>query len=234
MRDALREMLLPDHEPAIERDGQLQSWRRIWTPGAPADPTAPGIIVTGGGMCDGGRVQGHLASVLRDQQATILLTGYATPTTVAGRLLQLSGRSPEERTRVSGPVGLDVGDLPLSEVGAHVTALTGYSAHADQSGLLEWLFPPVGGCGPREPAAPRVFITHGGCSQRRALEAAIVARAAQLGHRVEVELPTFDHGCFDLNHGCWDAEERTEAQILRARVAELERSLAAAKASNTG
>lgn len=101
----------------------------------------PAIIIAGSGMCNGGRIRGHLARFLPDPRTDVLLVGFQG----AGTL----GRELEDGAR---QVFLDGRDVPVA---ARVTRLSGYSAHADREGLAGWY-----GHVPRNPGATTI-VTHG-------------------------------------------------------------------------
>lgn len=224
--DCVQEMLSPSHAPRIARRGALAHWRRLPSP-PPAEVQAvrgPAVVVTGGGMCEGGRVQEWLRAGLGNDSTTVLLAGFCAPGTIGGYLTALA-RTPE---RGSATLHEALAKEPLRYAGpvrARIDALQGYSAHADQAGLLSWLFEVLPDGSTRQ-AGRKVVIQHGNVGSRRALASAIEARAAALGISIGVELPTEHHGWFDLSTGAWDVEGLTTEQLLRARVADLERRLA--------
>jgi metallo-beta-lactamase family protein len=82
----------------------------------------PAIIIAASGMCEAGRVLHHLRATLEDSKNTVVIVGFQAQHTLGRRLVELR---PE--VRVYG--------LPLARR-AEVVALDGFSAHADQAGLL--------------------------------------------------------------------------------------------------
>jgi len=109
----------------------------------------------------------------------------------------------------------------------------------DQPGLLDWLFSTF----KDRPnlAAPTIFITHGGESQRRDLQTAIEARSAEWtalhGDRhpdVTVHRRKKRDGWFDLDAGRWASSARPDPSSIEAalkeRVQSLEERLAAIEA----
>lgn len=226
--DCLKEMLIPWHRPSMPRRAGLASWRRIWRDGRPLrnapQSAAPGILVTGGGMCDGGPVQTHLAAHLPNPTTTVLLTGYCGPSTVGGRLQALAGLPADQRRHLTEPLVLSDSGLRLADVRARVERLTGYSAHADEPGLVEWVL----GRRPDGTIKPptHVFISHGDAGPRRALAAALGKAARDRGFDLTPHLPVDAHDWFDLDAGRWD-ETRSTEDLLRARIADLEARLAA-------
>jgi len=98
------------------------------------------IILAGSGMCDAGRIRGHLKRLLWRREVTVLITGFQAVGTL-GRLL-LDGK---QLVRIQGE------DF---RVRARVRSLDVYSAHADGSGLAAWV-------GARRPVGGSIFLTHG-------------------------------------------------------------------------
>lgn len=123
------------------------------------------IIIAGSGMCDAGRIRHHLKNNLSQHATTLLLVGYQAPGTL-GRLLLAGTR----RVRIEGEE---------VAVNARVKELTGYSGHADQEGLLQWIKA-------RLPVRHGVFLVHGEEQARQALAARIGAAGIATG---KVRLP---------------------------------------------
>jgi metallo-beta-lactamase family protein len=93
------------------------------------DAKGPMIILAGSGMCTGGRIVDHLRSGLADERNDILFVGYQAPGTLGRDLLRYGNR----------PGGYVYVDGERRDIHARVHQLTGYSAHADQRGLVEWV-----------------------------------------------------------------------------------------------
>jgi len=92
------------------------------------DVKGPAIIVAGSGMCTGGRIIDHLKACIDEPTTDILFIGYQAHGTPGREMLQFAGKN-------NGYVTLDGAPYTLR---AAVHSLRGYSAHADQRGLLEW------------------------------------------------------------------------------------------------
>ena len=89
------------------------------------DIAAPKIIIAGSGMSNGGRILHHERRYLSDPKSTILFIGYQAENTLGRRIL--------ERDKSITIFGQKV------SVRCNIRAIGGYSAHADQPKLLEWL-----------------------------------------------------------------------------------------------
>jgi metallo-beta-lactamase family protein len=88
---------------------------------------APKIIIAGSGMSQGGRIIHHEKRYLPDPKNTILFIGYQTGGSLGRRILD-----GEKRVKI---LGEEV------EVKCKIRSISGYSAHADQAGLLKWIEP---------------------------------------------------------------------------------------------
>lgn len=83
------------------------------------------IIVSASGMCTAGRIKHHLRHGLPHPQNAVLITGFQAEGTLGRRLVDGA-----RHVRIFGD------DVPVQ---ASVHTLGGFSAHADQSALLNWL-----------------------------------------------------------------------------------------------
>jgi len=113
------------------------------------------MIVAASGMCEGGRVVHHLRHNLWRENVMVLLPGYMAPGTLGRRL-------------ADGAREVEIFGEAVA-VRAEVHRVEGFSAHADQDGLLDWL-------GPLANPALRVVLTHGEEAAREALAARIMER----------------------------------------------------------
>ena len=85
----------------------------------------PGVIISASGMATGGRVLHHLAHRLPDPKNTVLFVGYQAEGTRGRRMLD-----GESTVRIHGR------DVPVR---AHVTSVSGFSAHADWTETMRWM-----------------------------------------------------------------------------------------------
>jgi len=123
----------------------------------------PVIIIAGSGMCTGGRIVDHLVHGIEEPRNDILFVGYMAKGT--------PGRSIQAQAESHGTVVLD-GVERRVRAGVHV--LSGYSAHADQKGLLDW----VAAMGGR----PKMIrLVHGEDDARSALAEALEQRGYAVG-----------------------------------------------------
>jgi metallo-beta-lactamase family protein len=108
----------------------------------------PYVLVASNGMLTGGRVLNHLHRLIGDPKAMILFVGYQGETTLGARL-----QAGIKTARVDGQE---------YQVRCAIRSITGFSAHADEPGLLSWLGNFIAGRKAGDPGVPRrVFIVHG-------------------------------------------------------------------------
>ncbi len=108
----------------------------------------PYMIIASNGMLTGGRVLGHLRQLIGDPRAVILFVGYQGEGTLGRRL-----REGATSVRLDGAV---------REVRCQVRSVSGFSAHADEPELLDWLAGYAAGKRAGDAGFPkRVFLVHG-------------------------------------------------------------------------
>ena len=120
------------------------------------DMSGPAIILAGSGMCTGGRIVSHLKKGIGDPRNDLLFVGYQAAGTPGRTIQKLAGRP-------GADVDLDGERLPIR---AQIHTLTGYSAHADQQGLVDWI-----SAMPEKPGA--IKLVHGDAPARKALAGAL-------------------------------------------------------------
>ena len=104
------------------------------------DPS-PMVIISSSGMAEAGRVKHHIKNNIENPNCTILLVGYAEPSSLAGRL----------KNGVN-PVSI-FGDY--FQVNAKIEKLQSMSAHGDQEDLLRFL-----NCQDKDKVS-KIFLVHG-------------------------------------------------------------------------
>ena len=87
--------------------------------------TEPKVIISSGGMCEGGRIRHHLKHNIWDSRNTILFAGYQANGTL-GRIIYDGADS----VKIFGE---------QIDVKAETALLAGISGHADRAGLLSWI-----------------------------------------------------------------------------------------------
>jgi metallo-beta-lactamase family protein len=108
----------------------------------------PYMIVASNGMLTGGRIVAHLRNLIDDPRAVILFVGYQGQGTLGAHL-----QAGADQVRLDGQV---------RQVRCQVRSISGFSAHADESELLDWLRGFADGKRPGDAGFPRrVFLVHG-------------------------------------------------------------------------
>jgi metallo-beta-lactamase family protein len=113
------------------------------------------LILAGAGMCNAGRILHHLKHNLWREEAHVMIVGYQGRGSLGRRLV--------EHQRVVSIHGEKI------VVRAQVHTLGGFSAHAGQTDLLNWL-------GAVATSKPRVILTHGEDGPRKTLAGMIEKR----------------------------------------------------------
>lgn len=142
-----------DHKKLLEMDGPA--------PVPSSGVTGQAIIIAGSGMCTGGRIIEHLKAGIEDARNDILFVGYQAKGTAGRDILKYSKK----------PGGYVMLDGERFDIKAKVHQLTGYSAHADQRGLIEWV-----GSMPERPG--RIKLVHGEVKVQKVLYKAILTKSS--------------------------------------------------------
>ena len=100
----------------------------------------PSIIMATSGMCTAGRIKHHLRHGVGRPENTVLFVGYQAHGTLGRQILDGN-----QEVRIHGR------NWPVR---AEIAQIYGFSGHADQGGLLDWL-------SHFDPPPQRVFLTHG-------------------------------------------------------------------------
>jgi len=126
----------------------------------------PCLIMAGSGMCSGGRIMHHLRHNLPIPDTAVLMVGFQSHGTM-GRKLVDGAKS----------VMMFGEEVPVR---ASIHTMGGFSAHADQTGLLDWY-------SVMAPSRPRTIITHGEDRARTAFSGLLEQRFG-----VKSERPNLD------------------------------------------
>ncbi|KDE41162.1 Metallo-beta-lactamase family protein, RNA-specific [Nitrincola lacisaponensis] len=120
-----------------------------------ASSARPAVVIAGSGMCQSGRIVNYLKRMLPDPRHAVLFVGY-----------QASG-TPGRHIQQYGPQGgyVDLDDARV-DIRAQIDTLSGYSAHADQQGLVQFVK------GMRH-KPHTLHLVHGEVSARQALAGAL-------------------------------------------------------------
>ena len=92
------------------------------------------IIISASGMCEVGRIKHHLKHNIWNPKNTILFVGYQAPGTLGRKIVKIFGEE--------------------ISVNARIEYIEGYSGHADQEGLLNFIYSFM-----KKPA--HIFLVHG-------------------------------------------------------------------------
>lgn len=93
-----------------------------------AQSARPAIVIAASGMCTGGRIVDYLRAMLGDKRHNVLLVGYQAKGTPGQTIQQYGPRG--------GYVDLDGERI---DIRAGIETIGGYSAHADQQGLVNFV-----------------------------------------------------------------------------------------------
>ena len=118
------------------------------------------IVLAGSGMCEAGRVKGHLRDHLWRPDSTILFVGYQAPGTL-GALI----RDGTPSVRIHGEE---------VRVKARIRSLDVYSGHADRDELVDWATPTFGSLG-------TMLLVHGEPESIEGLREAVVRSGVERG-----------------------------------------------------
>lgn len=124
------------------------------------------VMISGSGMCNGGRVLNHLQNNLESALNTVILVGYQAEDTL--------GRELAEGKQVVSVDGI------TRQVIAKIERLFGFSAHADQNGLMEFMKQY------HYENTKKVILSHGEVDQATLLKAKI----SEFDPNMEVIIPT--------------------------------------------
>jgi metallo-beta-lactamase family protein len=117
----------------------------------------PKIILAGSGMVTGGRILDLLKKYIEDEKTTLLFVGFQAENSLGRKILE-------------GVKEIFIDEKPY-KVNAEILNLFSYSAHRDQRGILEWLYP-------QRFNLKKVFLTHGDDDVKKAFKTKIMDELA--------------------------------------------------------
>ena len=166
----------------------------------------PKIIISASGMCEAGRIRHHLKHNLWDPKNSIVFVGYQAEGTL-GRAL-IDG---VKEVKLFGETVI---------VAAEIHNLEGFSGHADQNGLLDWL-------GGFQKIPKQIFLGHG--EEQSKID---FAKAAQ--ERLGLSTtPVFANSEFELETGELIAKDEVIKEVideegltnLRSKIADIQKGV---------
>ncbi len=117
------------------------------------DDPHPHIIISASGMCEVGRIKHHLKHNLWNPKNTILFVGYQAPGTLGAKIV-----SGEKKVKIFGEE---------IAVNARIEYIEGYSGHADQEWLLNFVYSFI--------TKPKhIFLVHGEPDGQKILKEKII------------------------------------------------------------
>lgn len=128
------------------------------------DPT-PSIIISASGMCEVGRIKHHLKHHLWDPKSTILFVGYQAVGTLGYSI-------------VNGAKKVKIFGEEIA-VNARIEYIEGYSGHADQEGLMNFIYSFIN-------KPKHIFLVHGEVESQNVLEEKIEKDTG-----IQVTIPEF-------------------------------------------
>lgn len=127
----------------------------------------PAIVIAGSGMCNGGRIVAYLKALLKDVRTDVLFVGYQAEGT-PGRAIQTYGPRG----------GYVILDGERHDIKAQIHTVSGYSAHADQQNLVNFI--------KRMRHLPEtIYLVHGDKDAKAALKAEL----QNLAEGMEIVIP---------------------------------------------
>ncbi len=121
------------------------------------------IIIAGAGMCNGGRILQHFKHRLWNEKNALVFVGYQVQGTLGRKI-------------VDGATKIKVyGEEVI--VKANVHTINGFSAHADQNGLIEWMS--------KFKKLDKIFLIHGERDKQEIFQKEIERRLHKKAHIVK-------------------------------------------------
>ena len=164
--DEIKEFMLRGDNP-LEFPG-LHFTQSVDESKALNESNEPCIIISASGMCDVGRIKHHLKHNIWNPQSTILFVGYQAPGTVGRRIVD-----GDKKVKILGEE---------FAVKARVEYIEGYSGHADQQGLLNYV------ASFNEIMPKHIFLVHGEYDSQEVLRDKILE---QTDSKIGISIPEY-------------------------------------------
>lgn len=145
------------------------------------------IIISASGMCEAGRIRHHLKHNLWDSRNSIVFVGYQAEGTLGRALIEGA-----KEVKLFGETIM---------VAAEIHNLEGFSGHADQNGLLDWL-------GGFQKIPKQIFLVHG--EEQSKIDFAKVVQE-RLGLSTT---PIFANSEFELETGELIAQDQVIKEVI--------------------
>ena len=145
------------------------------------------IIISASGMCEAGRIRHHLKHNLWDSRNSIVFVGYQAEGTLGRALIDGA-----KEVKLFGETVM---------VAAEIHNLEGFSGHADQNGLLDWL-------GGFQKIPKQIFLVHG--EEQSKIDFAKVVQE-RLGLSTT---PIFANSEFELETGELIAQDQVIKEVI--------------------
>ena len=161
----------------------------------------PSIIISASGMCEVGRIKHHLKHNIWNPKNTILFVGYQAPGTLGRKI-------------VDGAKAVKIFGEEIS-VNARIEYIEGYSGHADQEGLLNFVYSFT-----KKPE--HIFLVHGEPEGQKVLKQKIMETT-----QIPVTIPEFGEK-YDLKEEIKmvdKIEQNHDQKYLRLQVLERMKTL---------
>ena len=121
------------------------------------------IIIAGAGMCNGGRILKHFKHRLWNEKNALVFVGYQVEGTLGRKIVDGA-----KKIKIYGEEIV---------VKAKVHTINGFSAHADQSGLIEWM--------KKFTILNKIFLIHGERDKQEVFQKVIKEHLGKKAHIVK-------------------------------------------------
>lgn len=218
-------------------NGVAQQWRKIFTEVdnrereiAKQNP-GPRVVIMSSGTADGGPAATWLPALLKSEHNIVAMSGYCSPATIGGQLLELKTTPLDQRRLHPGRLtwaqenGKEPTSVSVRFIHAQIEQLHGYSAHGDQTDLLNWIFENHKGK-IRQVVGDTVFIQHGTDHSRNALADAISQKSHEWDLKVSVIKPDDSSQWFNLEQDVEHMKDEARKVELMQKIRFLQTELA--------